>query len=219
MSGLYSGVQSRIKTINPLANYVPCSAHSLNLVGTCAAESVTEAVDFFSTLQELYNFFTVSTHRWEILVQHTSLRLKSLSQTRWFARHDACYALQKEWPGIINALNFIAQNGHKTPTTRSEATGLQQKLQHLETAILVIVWNIILDRFNAASKKLQESNADLSSVVQIYGSLALFLQDMRDKQYSEYEKKSKRTVWRSSLLSLRYETQKKTEKFRQMSHG
>ena len=65
MSGLYLGVQSRIKTINPLAEYVPCSAHSLNLVGTCAAESVTEVVDFFSTLQELYNFFTVSTHRWK----------------------------------------------------------------------------------------------------------------------------------------------------------
>ena len=204
MSGLYSGVQSRIKTINPLAEYVPCSAHSLNLVGTCAAESVTEAVDFFSTLQELYNFFTVSTHRWEILVQHTSLRLKSLSQTRWSARHDACYALQKEWPGIINALNFIAQNGHEKPTTRSEATGLQQKLQHLETAILVIVWNIILDRFNAASKKLQESNADLSSVVQMYGSLALFLQD---KQYSEYEKKAKELS--GVQVYYRYDTRRK----------
>lgn len=68
---------------------------------------------------------------------------------------------------------------------------MQRKLQHLETAILVIVWNVILDRFNAASKKLQESQADLSSVVQIYSSLTLFLQDMRDKQFSEYEEKAK----------------------------
>lgn len=76
MSGIYSGLQTRIKTINPLVDYVPCAAHSLNLVGTCAVESVTEAVDFFSTLQELYNFFTISTHRWEILVS-TAYKFKS----------------------------------------------------------------------------------------------------------------------------------------------
>lgn len=48
-----------------------------------------------------------------------------------------------------------------------------------------------MDRFNAASKKLQDSQADLSSVIKIYSSLALFLQDMRDKQFSDYEKKAK----------------------------
>lgn len=191
MSGIYSGLQARIKTINPLADYVPCAAHSLNLVGTCAAESVPEAVNFFFTLQELYNFFTISTHRWEILVQRTNLRLKSLSQTRWSARHDACYTLEKEWSGIIDALDFLADNKDEKPTTRSEAIGLQRKLQHLETAILVIVWNVILDRFNAANKKLQGSHADLSSVIQIYGSLASFLQDIRNKQFSEFEEKAK----------------------------
>lgn len=33
MSGMYLGLQSRIKSHNPLAEFVPCSAHSLNLVG------------------------------------------------------------------------------------------------------------------------------------------------------------------------------------------
>ncbi|XP_060846161.1 zinc finger MYM-type protein 1-like [Rhopalosiphum padi] len=39
MSGIYSGLQARIKELNPLIEYVPCSAHSLNLVGSCAADS------------------------------------------------------------------------------------------------------------------------------------------------------------------------------------
>lgn len=47
VSGIYSGLQTRIKTINPLADYVHCAAHFLNLIGSCAVESVTEAVDFF----------------------------------------------------------------------------------------------------------------------------------------------------------------------------
>lgn len=31
MSGCYTGLQARIRDLNPLATYVPCSAHSLNL--------------------------------------------------------------------------------------------------------------------------------------------------------------------------------------------
>lgn len=119
---------------------------------------------FLSTLQELYNIFTISTHRWEILEQRTNLRIKSLSQTLCSALHDACFALEKEWSAIIDALEFIVESEDEKPIT---ATGLQRKLQHLETAILVIVWNVILDRFDAASKKLQESQAGLSFVVQI----------------------------------------------------
>lgn len=74
MSGIYSGVQARIKTIKSLAEYVPCAVHSLNLIGACAAESV----DVFSTLQELYIFFTISTHRWDILMQFTNSSIKNI---------------------------------------------------------------------------------------------------------------------------------------------
>ncbi|XP_055903949.1 uncharacterized protein LOC129939810 [Eupeodes corollae] len=212
MSGIYLGLQTRIKTINPSADYVHCAAHSLNLVGSCAVESETEAVDFFSTLQELYNLFTMSTHRWEILVQRTNLRVKSVSQTRWSARHDAFYALEKEWSAIIDALEFIAESRDEKPTTRVGATEFQRKLQNLETAILVIVWNVILERFNAARKKLQESQADLSSV-QIYNSLALFLQGMRHRQFSDYEEKAKTLSGVHDYY--RYDThRKKPEEFR-----
>ena len=61
MSGVYSGLQARIKQVNPLVVFVPCSAHSLNLVGSCAAECCEAAISFFGILQELYNFFSVST--------------------------------------------------------------------------------------------------------------------------------------------------------------
>jgi len=37
MSGKYKGVKTRIMQINNLAVYVPCNAHSLNLVGNDAA--------------------------------------------------------------------------------------------------------------------------------------------------------------------------------------
>lgn len=37
MSGKYQELQAQIKKINPLAEYVPCSAYCLNIVGPCAA--------------------------------------------------------------------------------------------------------------------------------------------------------------------------------------
>lgn len=50
MSGRYAGVKGRIHDINPLAEYVPCAAHSLNFVSQCAAESITKTAEFFSSL-------------------------------------------------------------------------------------------------------------------------------------------------------------------------
>ena len=62
MSGIYTGLQARIRSINPLAYFVPCATHSLNLVGACAAGSCVAAVSYFGFLQTLYNFFSASTY-------------------------------------------------------------------------------------------------------------------------------------------------------------
>lgn len=66
MSGRYNGLQAKIKELNPLAVYIPCAAHSLNLVGTHAVQCSNEAAKFFLHVQHLYTFFSGSTHRWNI---------------------------------------------------------------------------------------------------------------------------------------------------------
>ena len=58
MLGTYSGLQARIKDLNFPAVYVPCSAHSLNIVGSSAVGCCMPAENFFDVLQELYNFFS-----------------------------------------------------------------------------------------------------------------------------------------------------------------
>ena len=47
MSGMYKGVQAIIRERCSVAYYVPCTAHSLNLVGKCATEGCPAAVGFF----------------------------------------------------------------------------------------------------------------------------------------------------------------------------
>ncbi|XP_050053669.1 uncharacterized protein LOC126549154 [Aphis gossypii] len=194
MSGQYSGVQARIKEINPLIYYVPCSAHSLNLVGISSAESCSQASMFFGFIQQLYNFFSASTHRWSILqlnMKHNANTIKSLSNTRWSARADACRALYNSWDEIINALVTIKDDIFEKCATRNESNGLYNQMQKLETSFMVIFWNYILERFNASNKQLQCVEIGNDKVSQIYTSLINLVKKTRDN-FNEYETKAKK---------------------------
>ncbi|XP_060861796.1 52 kDa repressor of the inhibitor of the protein kinase-like [Metopolophium dirhodum] len=141
MSGQYSGVQGRIKEINPLVYYVLCSAHSLNLVGISSAESCSQASMFIGFIQQLYYFFSASTHRWSILqlnMKHNANTIKSLSNTRWSARADACRALYNSWDKIINALVTIEDDIFEKCATRNESNGLYNQMQKLETSFMYL---------------------------------------------------------------------------------
>ncbi|KAG8451982.1 hypothetical protein GDO86_003968 [Hymenochirus boettgeri] len=193
MSGQYSGLQARIKQINPLAVFIPCAAHSLNLVGTCAVDCCRDAVSFFRIVQQLYNFFSGTPARWEVLVSHMqsgATVLKSLSTTRWSARSDACLSLRKSWKEIIGALDEIADDSLQKSDVRAEAHGIRLSLQTLETAILTVFWSYILERFNATSRRLQSTDIEVSSVVRLYGGLLTLLQETRDG-YDRFEKEAK----------------------------
>ncbi|GFQ65426.1 DUF4371 domain-containing protein [Trichonephila clavata] len=59
MSGVYSGLQSRIREKNVFAEFVTCAAHSLNLAGCFAtAKACTEALLYsFLLCKDLTAFF------------------------------------------------------------------------------------------------------------------------------------------------------------------
>jgi hypothetical protein len=87
MRGKHSGLQNKIRNINPRAFFVPCASHSLNLVVNDAAKVTFETVNFFNIVQELYTFFSASPYIWDILNRNiTRLTLKSVSDTRWESR-------------------------------------------------------------------------------------------------------------------------------------
>jgi len=64
--GIIGGRRKLLET-NKFAIYVLCVAHSLNLVGRSAVDCNQEAVNFFSTFQLFYTFFSASTTQWKIL--------------------------------------------------------------------------------------------------------------------------------------------------------
>jgi len=173
MSGRYKGLQARLKAINPHAIYVPCAAHSLNLVVSNAAESCLEAVNFFGVVQKIYTFLSSSTHRWNVFItklkeKHKGLTVKSLSATRW---SDAVKALYEGYTIIKLSLEDIADDDHQTGDARNEAESLVNNMEMLETAILCGVWHSILTRFNATNKLLQKADIDIKLAIDLLTSL------------------------------------------------
>ena len=129
MRGKYRGVQKRVLDINPRAFFIPCAAHSLNLMVNDAAKVNFKIVDFFSTVQPLYNFFSRSTKKWGILKQHvTKLTLKSISETRWDSRIEAIKLLRYELSKIYDTLTELTNISEMDIQTRYEAQCLAQKL-------------------------------------------------------------------------------------------
>ena len=107
MSGIHTGVQTRLKGLNPKAIFVPCNNHSLNLAGLHAAACTTNAVTFFGTLEKLYAFLSKSTHRWEMLEKHAQITVKRICETRWSARFQAVAPVRCEFASYIEALEEL----------------------------------------------------------------------------------------------------------------
>lgn len=121
--------------------------------------------------------------------------MKSLSETRWSAKDDACKSLNENWSSIINALSEIEHDEREKTSTQSEARGITKKLCSPETGFLSMFWGNILERFNAVSKKLQSANIDLDVVVELYNSLIVFVSDfLSDEAYEHFESLAVKTT-------------------------
>lgn len=189
MSGKYKGTQAYIRTKCEFADFVPCMAHSLNLVGVCAAECCRDAVNLFGIIQRLYVYLSKSTYRWQKHRQALQEKpvVKCLSDTRWSARADAVEALSKGYEQSMNVLENLMNDDNLNGEAKCEASGIMKELDKLETVILLVTWEDILTRFNVTSQKLQTSGLDFNTAVKLLGSLKDFVHDLRDR-FDEYEK-------------------------------
>ena len=167
MSGKYSGLQARIWERNPLADYILCFAHSLNLVGHSAVDNISAASKFFELAENVYCFFRASTHRWELLVNVLGglAVVKHLSDTRWAAHSDASKALNCGYEKIWIVLEQFTENQDETAKAQQEARGILSKLNTLENCILLVFWSVVMERFHQTSIKLQSTNMELNETV------------------------------------------------------
>lgn len=185
MAGKYGGLQAKVKELCSYADFVPCSAHSLNLVGTCAAESCQQALLFFTFVAGLYNFFSASTGRWGKLATAISensshpLTVKKLSGTRWAERAGATQSVEENYPIILDVLEKLSNCEDQKAEVRLQAEGFLKMMNKLETGVMVIFWNKILQQFQKTSVSLQAEDLCLSKAYALYESLMGYVQSFK----------------------------------------
>ena len=155
MSSSRAGVQGRILQVAPLASYIHCSGHCLNLVITksCAVPDIRYVLD---RLKYCCKFFINSPKRSGLLEQVVSANvtdaekrkpLLDLCKTRWAERHVAYQRFYQGLPFIVEALEVM---GYK---------------RHIEK------YGRDLPRLGAESSERGAADCDLNHIVFIYGDL------------------------------------------------
>uniref|UniRef100_H3BAJ7 HAT C-terminal dimerisation domain-containing protein n=1 Tax=Latimeria chalumnae TaxID=7897 RepID=H3BAJ7_LATCH len=167
MKGKNKGVQKRVPF------FVPCNAHSLNLVLSDAAGCCTDTVNFFGVIQAIFVYFSTSTYRWDILLKHvgkSGLTVKQLFETRWESRVEAVRAIRYQVGEVYDALLSIADDATLTGTcgtkSHAEARSIAGKVLNFTFLCSLVVWHDILFEVNIASKTLQAVEFDLHEAIE-----------------------------------------------------
>ncbi|XP_050535025.1 uncharacterized protein LOC126902046 [Daktulosphaira vitifoliae] len=185
MIGHHQGMQSRILSENPRAFFVPCTAHSLNLLLGDMASSVPAAMKFFGVIQRI---FAASTERWTILLKYVSdFTLKPMSDTRWESRVESVKPIRFQLCQVHDALIEISEST-KDPKIKSESSSLANYEFCYDFILSVVIWYELLSAINKVSKSLQSKNMELSNAVQLLSGLKDFFYNFRNEGFESSKK-------------------------------
>jgi len=177
-SACITAADQKIKDINPKAVFVPCSNHSLNLCGKHSFANNPSCVTFFGSLETMYTFFALSTHRWDVLVEHTGLTVKRLSTTRWSAHADAVKPVRQKFNQFVEAIEALCDT-EESDETRGAAHNLLPAICDFSFICFLFFWADILQEVNLAQKYMQTPGITLDMVATKLSAVKTFLEEQR----------------------------------------
>jgi len=197
MSGHINGVQSHIKKHHPLAHYVHCSAHSLNLVvsKSCEVPSIRNCI---GVIGKAHDFFiypkrkNILNKRIESLEEDTHARtLKRNCATRWIERFHSVTDFIELLDPVLDALDEIAAEWTDVETV-TNAKSLKFSIANGEFLISLLITAKLFSICLPLSKHFQKTNIDLKEAVGLASITFDELNEMRrnSEQYFKtiYEK-------------------------------
>lgn len=123
----------------------PCSNHSLNLFCLHAASMEMNSVAFFCKSEGCYTFFSLSTHRWEVLFAATGKTLKRIQNTLWSAIVEVVVMAWNHYKVILKILETVKQ-AYESLNTRTNAGTLLVAVQSLSFQCLWASRNLFCTR-------------------------------------------------------------------------
>ncbi|XP_017476915.1 PREDICTED: zinc finger MYM-type protein 1-like [Rhagoletis zephyria] len=186
LAGIYGGLQRLIIQRNESAIFVPCTAHSLNLVGKNSVSKNITASNFFDMIEKLYGFFVYSSFRWNRLKEQLSEKgefmLKRATGTRWSAKFQSVQALHSCYLKVLTVLNSLISEKSLSEDNKASAKGLIAKLCQFKNILMLVLWKSVLTKFNFVNLALQKPNLTLSTITKLYASIVT---DLENKDYNK----------------------------------
>ena len=167
MSGVNKVLSARMKECSPLAIYVHCYGHLLNLALQDTVTTVEPLRNNLGTIQSLYNFLDASPKRHalfgDIETEECSLltTLKSQSVTRWSCRWEAVKAVDQQLERIVKALLVLSTD--RDAKTCTESRSLLHGICDFQFVLGLCVLKIILSNTSSLSTYLQGEPVDVTA--------------------------------------------------------
>ncbi|XP_072042789.1 zinc finger MYM-type protein 1-like [Amphiura filiformis] len=190
MKGRINGVQAQIRKDYPLAYFVHCYAHQLNLVMEQAcSKNIRKCKIFFANLAGFSVFFTSSPKRSSQLKEFCAARIPRAAQTRWNFTSRVVNTVYENKDGLLSSLIAIrdglpeseietAQHTHFNwdAKTISEAAGLIKWLLDDEFMFLLEFFHRVMPHVDILYAKLQKRNI---SVDEVDKAVQAFIRDLK----------------------------------------
>lgn len=192
MKGHLSGVQTQIREKYPMATYVHCASHSLNLA-ISDSSSVTQIRNCMGTVQKLASFFRDSILRSECLgeilksemPQLEFSNLLKLCNTRWVERQEAVKRVKIMYVPIVLALEKLETSGKND--TPSLAYQLRSAITQPEFLMSLLIMDKMFSLTKPLSEKMQKVDIDLVECCEHASLLISTFQSLRSEAETEFK--------------------------------
>lgn len=169
MSGAYNGAQALIRAQQPLALYVHCGAHCVNLALQASLKSSLFIADSIQAVHELGVFYGRSSklrNTFDGIAKGAEVffTLKPLCPTRWTVRTPAVEQFFLQFEAVMAALDELSA---ESSSVANEARGLLAKFSAGKTVLALKLALAVMQPIELLNKSLQGKTQTVSGKLTI----------------------------------------------------
>ena len=189
MSGKTNGAAARISSQFPLALYVHCASHCLNLTVVSSLEEVSIR-NMIGVVNQVSIFFSAHPKRQkklEEVIENTQPessvhKLKDLCRTRWIERIDALNRFQQLHSSLVACMENIRTEGTRnwSPDSVTDASTLLLAMTTTDFISALVITTACLKYLLGLTRSLQAEAKDIVQAVSEINNVKATLQDVRN---------------------------------------
>lgn len=192
MSGEYNGCQAIIAQSQPLALYVHCGAHCVNLVSSAVGElcpTVRDALQVVNELGVLFAQSIITRNKFKDVTTtseegaepgpSTFHQIRPLCPTRWLVRVKAIEAVVLQYSSVLKCLDELAKPGSPLIV---RATGLRTQLRDPTTFLLLNMALRVFQPLERLNRSLQSRHETVSGMIKSVSTTVSEIKALRTEE-------------------------------------